>query len=784
MIFEVNQFFLNTWDRHGSGQRPDAPSNDLWRLSLSNIDQLQGSENLRINSKKHDNTSGHESEVGGSRGSRNSPSHQCNLSTESSSKSNDISTVSRSHKSYGNQTNSRTSAQVRSNSNQGAHVDKGQRNFHIQNPLIDGQGRVVFARTRSSPELTDAFGEVSSQGRCARGPEIGKGQNFSAKLENSHRKNFDTEMAAGHGVRIGDSSAKQTSSHQVLDAAEDSNRGSNSYHEESASGVTGEEFAFVAGAGGAQVMHQEEQDLLNMMSSTSHGFSGQAHVPMNLASGPLPLPFSHSILTSMGYAHRNMGNIPLIEAPWGTNIQFPQGLVPTMTPYFPGIGLTSNPEEPIESGNENFSSMEMNPGELDNEFWHEQERGSTSGVEVDNGNIELLPEDNQLSTSGGYNFAPPSWVGNSSDFSGIQQKFIRENRGSVREEHADNVQYQDSRGNDVYYDDRTSNFRPPGGPSNFRSKSSSESSWEGLSVKSLKSTREKRGRKNSPSAPSTGYAKGKNMPEISSNIVDVENREWTSLSTVASDMLERGTGPSAATPLHLPRHLPGFESAQTSGSDSLIPLTPVLLGPKSRQRSIDNSEVVPFAFYPTGPPVPFIMFPVYNVPGESGTSDTSVSNFNGDEGMDSIDSGQNFDSSEGYDQPEVSSPSNSMRRAAVESSERKADILNSDFASHWQNLQYGRFCQNSRNPPSMVYPSPVMVPPVYLQGRFPWDGPGRPLSTNMNIFSQLMNYGPRIVPVAPLQSVSDRPTNIYQPFVDEMPRYRSGTGTYLPNPVR
>ncbi|KAK4266981.1 hypothetical protein QN277_023833 [Acacia crassicarpa] len=785
LTFEVNQFFMNTWDRHGSGQRPDAPSNDLWCLRLSNNDQIQGSENLRNNCKKHDNTSGHEFEAGGSRSSRNGPSQQSYSSTESSSKSNDVSTVSRPQKSYGNQTNSRTSDQVRreSNSNQGSRVEKDQRNFHPKNPLTDGQGRFIFARTRSSPELTDSF-EVSSQGRRSRGPEVGKGQKFSAKLENSHGKNFETEIAAGLGVRIDEPSGRHISSHQVIDAADDSNSGSNSYHEESASGVTGGEFAFVAGAGGAQVMHQEEQDLLNMMtSSTAHGFSGQAHVPMNLASGHLPHPFSPSILASLGYAHQSMGNIPLIEAPWGTNIQFPQGLVPAMTPYFPGFGLTSNPEEPSESSSENFSSMEMNTGELDNEFWHEQERGSTSGVEADNGNIEMLPDDKQVSTSGGYSFAPPSHVGNSSDFSGIQQKFIKEHRGSMREEHADTVQYQDSTGSEVYYDDKTSNFRPPGGPSNFKSKSSSESSWEGLSGKSSESTWEKRGRKNSPSAQSAVYTKGKDVPEISSNLMDVEHREWTSQSTVASDMSERGAGPSTATPLHLPRHLPGFESAQTSGLDSLKPLTPVLLGPNSRQRSVDNSGVVPFAFYPTGPPVPFVIYPVYNVPGESGTPDTSVSNFNGDEGMDRIDSGQNFDSSEGYDQPEVSSPSNSMRRAAVESSEHKSDILNSDFASHWQNLQYGRSCQNLHIPPSMVYPTPVMAPPVYLQGRFPWDGPGRPLSANMNVFTQLMNCGPRIVPVAPVQSVSNRPTNIYQPFVDEMPRLRSGTGTYLPNPV-
>lgn len=40
-----------------------------------------------------------------------------------------------------------------------------------------------------------------------------------------------------------------------------------------------------------------------------------------------------------------------------------------------------------------------------------------------------------------------------------------------------------------------------------------------------------------------------------------------------------------------------------------------------------------------------------------------------------------------------------------------------------------------------------------------------------------------LVPVAPLHSVSVRPPRGFQHYVDDMPRYRSGTGTYLPNPV-
>ncbi|XP_028770296.1 uncharacterized protein LOC114727747 isoform X2 [Neltuma alba] len=773
---EVNQFFMNTWDRHGNGQRPDAPSNDLWRLRLSNHDQLQGSDNLRKNSQKIDNITDHEYQDEGTRSSRSGSSHH-----GSSFKSSDTSTVSHAQtlKAHSNQNNLRTSDQVRReiSSNQGTYVDKGQRNVKPSNPMIDIQGRFLFARTRSSPELTDSYDEVSSQGRFARGQESGKGQNSSAMLDNSRRRNLESDMASSHGVRIDDISSTRVSPSRVLDDATNSNNGSSSYQVDSGSGVMGGEFVSVGGTGASQMMLQEEQDLLNMMaSSTAHRFGDQVHVPVNLAPGHLPLPFPPTILASMGYAQRNVGNIPLVDASWGTNMQFPQGFIPSsMTPCFPGLGLASNPEATIETGNDNFSAVEMNPADADTDFWHEQERGSATEVEVDN---EIL-DDKQQSTSGSYTFVSSSRVSGSGSSGRNQQKHTKENRGFSREENIDTFQYQDSRGNEVCFDDRMSNLRVTSAPLSSKSKTSSESSWEGSPTKFSKSTKDKRGRKNIPTVVPAGYGKGKDVSEMSSNLADDENGERTSIST--TNMADRSTGGPAVTSAHVPRHqVPGFEPVQTSGSDSPIPINPVLLGAGSRQRAVDNSGVVPFAFYPTGPPVPFFtMLPVYNFRTESGTSDTSTSN-NGEELMDNSDSGQNFDSSEGYEQPEVSSPPNSTRRAVFESSEHKSDILNSDFASHWQNLQYGRFCQNSRHPSSMIHPSPV--PPVYLQGRFPWDGPGRPLSTNMNLFAQFMNYGPQLVPVAPLQSVLNRPANIYQRFADEMPRYRSGTGTYLPNP--
>uniref|UniRef100_A0A5B6Z7U1 Uncharacterized protein n=1 Tax=Davidia involucrata TaxID=16924 RepID=A0A5B6Z7U1_DAVIN len=276
------------------------------------------------------------------------------------------------------------------------------------------------------------------------------------------------------------------------------------------------------------------------------------------------------------------------------------------------------------------------------------------------------------------------------------------------------------------------------------------------------------------------------MSEHASTQAEEDDRDWNPLSNISTEMVERSSGPQSVASLHIPRHhIPGYEPSQTSGSDSMIPIAPMVLGPGSRQRVMDNSGVVPIAFYPTGPPVPFLtMLPMYNIPAETGTSEASISYCGGEEGLDNSDSVQNFDSSEGLDQSEDLNTSNSLRNAAsVETSdEHKPDILNSDFASHWQNLQYGRFCQNPQYHGPLIYPSPVMVPPMYLQGRFPWDGPGRPLLSNMNLITQLMSYGPHLVPVAPLQCISNRPPNAYQHYADDVSRYRSGTGTYLPTP--
>ncbi|KAA0050999.1 Poly(A) RNA polymerase cid14 [Cucumis melo var. makuwa] len=793
ILVELNQFFLNTWERHGSGQRPDVPKTDLKYLRLSNSEHLHGPENLRhkTNSKRNENPSVRETQDVGALGSHTVNSVQGNSPLESAFR-NDTTTTSRNQaqRSSGSSNNSRSSDHSRkeTNYNHSNLIDRSQRYPKPENHVNDVQGRFLFARTRSSPELTDTYSEVSSPSRRNRVPESGKAP--SNRTDANRRKNLESDNVETHLRSSTDepSIARHIPTRQSIDATGDSNSGSNSYQDESGPGTVGEDFASISGT---LAMHQEEQDLVNLMaSSTAHNFSGQVHLPLNLTTGHLPLPLPSSVLAPMGYAPRNLGgmlptNIPLIEAPWGTNMHFPQGFVPSpLTHYFPGMGLATSSEDGVESGNENFSSVEMNSREGDQDFWHEQDRNSAVGFDHDNGGFEgPLLDDKQQSTSGGFNFSPSSRMSVSGSTSVAHKKHTKENRVAMKDGNAN--AYQDERENETCYDDRPSSFRPSTGvahSSGLRNKIATESSWDELSSRASKSSREKRGWKsNTFDLPSHG--KGKNVSEHSSTVTDEDSRDWNHVSTAVAELTEVSGGPQSLVSMHATRNqITGLEPPHTAGSDPLIPLAPVLLGPGSRQRPVDSSSgVVPFAFYPTGPPVPFVtMLPVYNFPSETGTSDASTSHFSEDS-LDNADSSQSTDLSEAHNKSDVLTLTNPIRGPSfVESLEPKPDILNSDFASHWQNLQYGRFCQNSRHPSPVIYPSPVVVPPVYLQGRFPWDGPGRPLSTNMNLFT--LGYGSRLVPVAPLQSVSNRP-NIYQHYIDEMPRHRSGTGTYLPNPA-
>lgn len=801
LIAEVNQFFMNTWERHGKGNRPDAPCPDLYGLQQPSLNHIEGSDSLRSNpnsKKAKENSSSHESEVEADRGSHAShsvSSQRRNYSSKQISRNAAVYTPPhiQNQKTYANSTSSITADQNHqaaqsTSSNENTHTDKGRssRPDYLAN---EGQGRYQFARTHSSPELTDASSEVPSRGRRIRTSETGKGQTVSARSDYSRRRNLGSEGPDYHSARSSTEnspSSRQGSSHRSIDGAIDSNSASNSYHGESGLSTVGEDHPSVADT---MQMHQEEQDRVNMMASRVHNFSGQVQMPVNLASAYLPVPISPSILASLGHAHRNVAgmiptNIPSFEPPWASSIHYSQGLVSLpVSQYFPTVGMNSS-KEMVEPPDDNLRSTEVNQDDNDHGFWPENDSDSMREFDPDNGN------------SVGFNFVTSARLNSSDNYLMKDQGVMKENRGLIRENYGDTSQYQNVKGIDVY-PAASSRSIPASQAPPSRSKVSSEGSWDDSPSKVSKSGRDRRGRRNAPSTePSTMYRSGKNgwqyeaeLAESASSLPDDDSRNWIQLSTAGTEVAE-STVSGGLDSSHVRTNLiPGYEHAQMSGSSSVLPIASMLVGPDSRQKGVDNHGVLPVTFFPMGPPIPFVTmlpFPVYNFPNEVGNSISSTSQYGDDEFSNSNvnQSDQSLDPPENLDQSGIINNLNSMKgSASLEASEEhKSDILNSDFASHWQNLQYGRFCQNPRNHGHTLYPSSVFMPPMYLQG--PWDSPGRPLSANMNLFAQLMSYGPRFIPVSPLQPGSNRPTAVFQHYGDEVPRYRGGTGTYLPNPVR
>ncbi|KAI3741372.1 hypothetical protein L1987_59044 [Smallanthus sonchifolius] len=670
VVAEVTKFFANTWDRHGTGIRPDAPITDLLILKIDN--------GVSDSFGKKSESVGQESDFDHTRSSN----HQSGSSPK-------------------------TRVVTPGHANQGLPNLKS-------GLLVNDIQRSPFARTRSSPELTDTYQYVLFQGTHNKPPENGKNRN--------KKKNIEPEIEKNEPSSLYHASPQESFEPSIE---------SNMYHHED--------------------MQQEEQDLVNMMASSAfHSFNG----PVNLASGHLPFPIPPSFLASLGYTQRNMAgmiptNMPFID-PQFPGMQFPH--------YFSGVNMTSNSEDSV---NENsLGSVEHNS--VDDNYNHEL------SWEPNRLNSEIVPQDDNKpqSSSTGMNYIPPPRrVGGSGGLVRSQHKNNKEKRDRLRDNnHLDHSQFQENKLIDAHSDERatSSRFSSAANSNSLRSKTSSESSRDETSTVH-KSTKEKCGKKT--------------VNPIESSMSDRFQSEEGDHDWVPPISFGSESESQTVAPMNVQRpHGPDIEQAQTSGSSPVIPMGPMIIGSNPRHQMMENSGGTPLTFYPTGPPVPFLtMLPFYNVSSENGSTDASASRF---ESMENGDIGQNIHH-EGVDQSVDFSPRGAGPGETPD--KHKSDILNSDFASHWHNLQFGRLCQNPRHHGPSVYPSPVMVPPVYLQGRVPWDGPGRPLP-NMNVVTQLMNYGPRLVPVAPYQSGPNRHPNVYQHYAEDMPRYRSGTGTYLPNP--
>lgn len=120
----------------------------------------------------------------------------------------------------------------------------------------------------------------------------------------------------------------------------------------------------------------------------------------------------------------------------------------------------------------------------------------------------IQSEDKPPSTSG-LKYVPPPRVSNSGSASRGQQKHTREKRGSLKQ-NSDTLPILDDRNSDGYSKERSvsSRFSSAAHSNSLRSRTSSESSWDGSSVKMPKSMKEKQGKKISSTNLAAG--KGKN----------------------------------------------------------------------------------------------------------------------------------------------------------------------------------------------------------------------------------------------------------------------------------
>ncbi|XAR52238.1 Polynucleotide adenylyltransferase [Bertholletia excelsa] len=408
---------------------------------------------------------------------------------------------------------------------------------------------------------------------------------------------------------------------------------------------------------------------------------------------------------------------------------------------------------------------------------------------LDNGNFQAAQfEDQKQFSSIGYS-SPASPVSSVENYSTKACGSLKGNREFVRESFVAHPHHWHVKGGGAY----SANARSvPTSLAMSKIIQSSEASLDGSSSRISRSTGDKCERKSGHSSgcsaidengwqyeselvngistktDENGWQYESELVNGISTKTDDKSGEWVPPSKVGTEVVEGTVSSSLVQNCH--------EARLLRGPNSMLPIVPLLV----------NSGSV--AFYPTGPPVPFVtMLPFCSFPAEKGSSDSSIGHLDCGEGLKnpcSNKSDQRLDSTENLDDSDMSHcPSSAEGIISAEpSEEHKSDILNSDFASHWQNLQYGRILQDPVDHGPILYPS-VVVPPMYMQDDFPQDSPGRPLSVNANLFSQLMGYGPRITPGSNFQPSTNRPLGTHGQCGDRVPRCRGGTGTYLPNPV-
>ncbi|CAM8977470.1 unnamed protein product [Rhodiola kirilowii] len=533
------------------------------------------------------------------------------------------------------------------------------------------------------------------------------------------------------------SSDRPNSSCSTSDYAADSEVSSsiyqNSYLDDHTSRHASE--VHVSQPGGVKGTLEEEQDRTKMRTSSMfHGFNGQSCLPLNMPLGHLPFAVPPSILASLSCSQKNVGgmlpgNVPLAENPWATHMQF-TAVPPAMTHYFNGTGSSLTNSEASEALNEGINPVEVNSWDVESKVWHNHDGSSYGSFGSENGTSEVPFDDRRPSIAGHH-------------FQGKYESL----RNDILHHHCQgDIENDAQRSVDL-------NTLASARDSILRSRTSSGSSWDGTAGKVSKVTKERRGRKNTPSAIVSAANEGaKLVSEHSLSQLDDDRygKDWKTTENInVGEINELLTVYPPCGQKHQP---PGIELTQTNGMETAV-------NHFSGQRAADNPIAPPLRFIPTGPPVPFFtMLTVYNVPNETGAKSNTRISENEEPGK---------------------SESNLKSKLSSNADPRSWDTFDGDFLTHWQNLLLARSCQDIQKNQGLGYPSLSTCTPMY---NIPLSGYGRPLPANKNQYTPFTGGDSSFIPMAaPGTSMPNRPPNDYQHCVEEMPRYR-GTGTYLPNP--
>ncbi|OEL33737.1 hypothetical protein BAE44_0005250 [Dichanthelium oligosanthes] len=658
------------------------------------------------------------------------------------------------------QGNAKVSEQLERNNSAG--LMQGERDKRVPNGLFvndrNGQNRSRFARTRSSPELTDS----SVEGFRGRQTNVVGSMEKPSRVDYSSRRNIMIpEVSSNHSTKSSQDesmSSLNSSSHPSAKEVSESNSVSSSYREDNGF-VMNEELPSVSESSD---MRHDGQVLVNLMESMKlHGFNGQIQLPMQI---PSHLSVAHSpLLAPAAFSQKHLAGVP----PWLPNMQFLHGFVPPPAQYIHNPIFAPN----VEDGSESEKPIASDASHDTGKTWHEYGVGYSRQFDPEARDPRIYDIDVKENSSlpNGLYGAPLA----------RQMEFTLENNGVDDETYTSMFQNQTSREANVDYSKRSGYVNVPSShASSSRGKALDASSRDEGTVNTTRSSRDKWGKRPAFAAPATamhskiGWQMG-NATEHLPTEVDDGSRNGTVV-PIINETSEIVAGSDSFSTQSITSQVPNdFDPSQIGMPNSMF--APFLIG-STQQRQADNSGLT---FVPTGPPVPFVVLPY--VPGNS---DGSGPQFERSEGIDQLPAnvvGQNFSLLNDVHQPDSSATSTASCSAMTEpSGEHKPDILNSDFISHWRNLQYGRLCQNARPLGPVLY-HPFPVPPMYLQGHAPWDGPGRPAPSNVS-WTQMAAPGQRVFPVMPLQPATERGTGVLQHHGEDAPKYRGGTGTYLPNP--